>query len=55
MVQKQVNRKSAVQKLEKIEKGQVFNNILHMSSGVLGNRGFKLSKLLVELTVISDT
>lgn len=43
MVQKQANSKNSVQKLEKNEKGQVFNNILHTSSGVLCNRTFKLS------------
>lgn len=43
MVRKQVNSKNSVQKLEKTEKGQVFNNNLHMSSGLLGNRSFKLS------------
>lgn len=43
IVQKLVNSKNSVQKLEKAEKRQIFNNVVHMSSGVLGNRSFKLS------------
>lgn len=54
IVRKLVNSKNSVQKPEKAEKRQIFNNIVHMSSGVLGNRSFKLSYFLVELMVISD-
>lgn len=43
IVRKLVNSKNSVQKLEKAEKRQIFNNIVHISSGVLGNRSFKLS------------
>lgn len=35
MVQEEVNNKNLVQKLEKIEKGQAFNNILHIYTGVI--------------------
>lgn len=54
IVQKLENSKNSVQNLEKAEKKQIFNNIVHMSSGVLGNRSFKLSLFLVELMVTSD-
>lgn len=54
IVQKLENSKNSVQNLEKAEKKQIFNNIVHMSSGVLCNRTFKLSLFLVELMVTSD-
>lgn len=43
IVQKLLNNKNSVQKLEKAEKRQIFNKIVHMSSGVLGTRNSKLS------------